>query len=305
MRWNRGGCFLRSVTGAILLIAVSAVTGEARVSKMARTPYVGAIVVDAETGEVLFEDGADRKTYPASVVKMMDLLLILEAVERGEVALDEPVRVTAEAAKIGGSQIYLKENEVFVVEDLLYALMIQSANDVAIALAIHVAGSREAFVSRMNARAEELGMTSTRFTSPHGLPPSTGQDPDLTTARDISRLARALLARPGAIRYTSTKTYAIRSGQFVMRSHNSLLQSFPGCDGLKTGYFSAAGFSIAATASRGGKRMVAVVLGSESSKVRDQKARDLLNLGFTLATERTRYGETAVVPVFAAADRPN
>jgi D-alanyl-D-alanine carboxypeptidase (penicillin-binding protein 5/6) len=272
---------------------------------MARSPYVGAIVVDAETGEVLFEDGADRKTYPASVVKMMDLLLVLEAVERNEVALDDAVRITADAAKTGGSQIYLKENEVLVVEDLLYALMIQSANDAAMALAIHVGGSRDGFVSRMNARAEELGMTSTRFTSPHGLPPSTGQDPDLTTARDISRLARALLARPGAIRYTSTKTYAIRSGQFVMRSHNTLLQSFPGCDGLKTGYFSAAGFSIAATASRGGKRMIAVVLGSESSRVRDQKTRDLLNLGFTLGTERTRYGETAVVPVFRQTDYAN
>jgi D-alanyl-D-alanine carboxypeptidase (penicillin-binding protein 5/6) len=183
--------------------------------------------------------------------------------------------------------------------------MIQSANDAAMALAIHVGGTRDGFVNKMNARAKELGMTSTRFTSPHGLPPSTGQDPDLTTARDIAKLARALLSRPGAIRYTSTKTYAIRSGQFVMRSHNSLLQSFPGCDGLKTGYFSAAGFSIAATASRGGKRMVAVVLGSDSSNTRDRKTRELLTLGFSLATERTRYGETAVVPVFAPVDYSN
>jgi len=305
MRLNTGGRLVCVAAWAVLFVAISASTGTARVSKMARSPYVGAIVVDGETGEVLFEDGADRKTYPASVVKMMDLLLVLEAAERAEIALDEPVHITAEAAKIGGSQVYLKENEILAVEDLLYALMIQSANDAAMALAIHVGGSREAFVGRMNARAGQLGMTSTRFTSPHGLPPSAGQDPDLTTARDISKLARALLARPGAIRYTSTKTYAIRSGQFVMRSHNTLLESFPGCDGLKTGYFSAAGFSIAATASRGGKRMIAVVLGSESSKLRDQKTRDLLNLGFTLATERTRYGETAVVPVFRQTDLAN
>lgn len=300
-----GGRVLRGLACAFLLILGSAVGSEARVSKMARSPYVGAIVVDAETAEVLFEDAADRKTYPASVVKMMDLLLVLEAVERGEVALGDPVRTTAEAARTGGSQVYLKENEVLVVEDLLYALMIQSANDAAMALAIHVGGSRDAFVARMNTRARELGMTSTRFTSPHGLPPSAGQEPDLTTARDIAKLAQVLLRRPGAIRYTSTKTYAIRSGQFVMRSHNSLLQSFPGCDGLKTGYFSAAGFSIAATASRGGKRMIAVVLGSESSRLRDQKTRDLLNLGFSLAKERARYGETAVVPVFTSADSPN
>jgi D-alanyl-D-alanine carboxypeptidase (penicillin-binding protein 5/6) len=305
MRVSDGGRVLGAATLAFFFVVVSVVPSAARVSKMARSPYVGAIVVDAETGEVLFEDGADRKTYPASVVKMMDLLLVLEAVERGEVALSDAVHITAEAAKTGGSQVFLKENEVLVVEDLLYALMIQSANDAAMALAIHVGGTRDGFVNRMNARAKDLGMTSTRFASPHGLPPSSGQDPDLTTARDIAKLARALLARPGAIRYTSTKTYAIRSGQFVMRSHNSLLQSFPGCDGLKTGYFSAAGFSIAATASRGGKRMVAVVLGSDSSNTRDRKTRELLNLGFSLATERTRYGETAVVPLFAPVDYPN
>jgi D-alanyl-D-alanine carboxypeptidase (penicillin-binding protein 5/6) len=305
MRLSGGRGVARATAYGFLFVLISVAGSEARISKMARSPYVGAIVVDAETGEVLFEDAADRKTYPASVVKMMGLLLVLEAVEKGEVSLDNPVRTTAEAAKTGGSQVYLKENEVFPIEDLLYALMIQSANDAAMALAIHLGGSRDGFVSRMNARAEQLGMTNTRFTSPHGLPPGAGQNPDLTTARDISKLARALLARPGAIRYTSTKKYAIRSGQFVMRSHNNLLESFPGCDGLKTGYFSAAGFSIAATASRGGKRMIAVVLGSESSKLRDQKTRDLLNLGFNLAAERARYGETAVVPVFRQIDFAN
>jgi D-alanyl-D-alanine carboxypeptidase (penicillin-binding protein 5/6) len=283
------------------LVVAMATPAHARLTAMARDPYVGAIVIDAATNEVLFEDGADRTTYPASVVKMMSLLVVLEAVERGEVALDDAVRITAEAARVGGSQIFLKENEVFPLEDLLYSLMIKSANDAAVAVAIHVGGTRDRFVMRMNDRARELGMTSTHFSSPHGLPPSSGQKPDLTTARDVSRLAQAVLGRPGALRYTSTKTYAIRSGQFVMRSHNSLLETFAGCDGLKTGFFQAAGFSIAATASRGGKRMIAVVLGSRSSQTRDHKARDLLSLGFTLATQRTRFGEQPVVPVFAQA----
>jgi D-alanyl-D-alanine carboxypeptidase (penicillin-binding protein 5/6) len=299
-----GGCGSRVAAGMTLaiLLSVLAAPAMARLNAMARDPYVGAIVVDATTNEVLFEDGADRRTYPASVVKMMTLLLTLEASERGEVALDNPVIVTAEAAKTGGSQVYLREHEVLTVEDLLYSLMIQSANDAAVALAIHVGGSRDAFVARMNARARELEMASTHFSSPHGLPPSAGQNPDLTTARDIGRLAVALLGRPSALRYTSTKTYAIRSGEFVMRSHNRLLDSFPGCDGLKTGFFSAAGFSIAATASRGGRRMVAVVLGSKSSATRDRKTGDLLSLGFTLVAERARFGEEPPKPVFAQAD---
>jgi D-alanyl-D-alanine carboxypeptidase (penicillin-binding protein 5/6) len=299
MRWGgntRGGVTIGIVAAAMLAVGVSA---DARVTAMARDPYVGAIVTDVATSEVIFEDGADRRTYPASVVKMMTLLLTLEAVERAEIALDDPVQITAESAKIGGSQVYLKENEIFPVEDLLYALMIQSANDAATALAIHVAGGRDAFVARMNGKARELGMDSSHFSSPHGLPPGAGQSPDLTTARDISRLAVAVLGIPGALRYTSAKTYSIRGGEFVMRSHNSLLSSFPGCDGLKTGFFSAAGFSIAATASRGGRRMVAVVLGSKSSATRDRKTHDLLSLGFELAVERTRFGTESIKPAFA------
>lgn len=291
---------------ALWLVIVSycgvPVTANARLTAMARDPYVGAIVIDATTSEVLFEDGADRKTYPASVVKMMTLLVTLEAVAAGDVSADDPVFITAESAKIGGSQVYLKEHEIFPVEDLLYALMIQSANDAATALAIHVGGTRDAFVERMNTKARELGMVDTYFGSPHGLPPGAGQEPDMTTARDIARLAVALLGTPSALRYTSTKTYSIRSGEFVMRSHNSLLENFPGCDGLKTGFFSAAGFSIAATASRGGRRMVAVVLGSKSSATRDRKTRDLLSLGFTLASERARFGSDPVKPVFAQAE---
>ena len=285
-----------------IFIVVFAVAADARVSIMARNPYVGAIVVDAETGAVLFEDAADRKTYPASVVKLMSMLLALEAVEKHEIALEDPVRVTAEAARTGGSQVYLAENEVVTVDDLLFALMIQSANDAATALAVYVGGTRDKFVERMNARAKELGMSNTRFASPHGLPPGRGQEPDITTPRDIARLARAVLLRPGALRYTSTKVHSLRAGRFVMRSHNTLLESFPGCDGLKTGFFHAAGFSIAATASRGGKRVIAVVLGSESSRTRDRKAGELLDLGFKLTAEQIRYGDRAIVPVFARAD---
>jgi len=245
-------------------------------------PYVGAIAVDAYSGKVLFEDEADRVTYPASVVKLMTFLVVLEHVEAGLVRLDDRVTVTAEAARMGGSQVYLKQGEVFPVEDLLYALMIQSANDAALALAVHVAGSRAGFVELMNARATELGMTHTRFASPHGLPPSRGQQPDLSTARDIAILAREVVEYPEVLEYTSTRVRGFRDGKFVMRSHNRLLEDVAGCDGLKTGYFSRAGFSVAATATRDGRRVIAVVLGSKASRVRDAKAAQFLELAFRL-----------------------
>lgn len=252
---------------------------------MARDPYVGAIVVESDSGRVLFDRDADRTTYPASVTKLMTLLVVLEHMDAGLVTPSDRVKVTGEAARTGGSQIFLREGEVFTMDDLLYALMVQSANDAAIALATHVAGSRAAFVAKMNAKAQTLGMSATRYSSPHGLPPAGGGEPDVTTARDVAVLARVLLREhPEALRYTSARSHPLRGGKFTMRTHNRLLDSFAGCDGLKTGYFSRAGYSIAATAVRDGTRLVAVVLGSKQSRVRDREAATLLMRGFQTAS---------------------
>lgn len=275
MRSKRIGVLL-----CLLVATFASAPAGAGTSRVARNPYVGAIVIEAESGAVLLEDGADRKGYPASVVKLMDLLVVLEAIDSGHLQLEERVTVTREAARMGGSQVYLAENEVFTLEDLLYALMVQSANDAAVALAVHIAGSKEAFVELMNERARKLGMTSTRFQSPHGLPPARGQLPDVTTARDIALLARELLRRSDVVKYTSTRERSFRDGKFTLRSHNKLLDSFAGCDGLKTGYTYSAGFSVAATALRDRTRLIAVVLGSESSRTRDRKAVELLAKGF-------------------------
>jgi D-alanyl-D-alanine carboxypeptidase (penicillin-binding protein 5/6) len=272
--------FSFALLAAFLSPATDAAAG---LKRLARSPYVGAIVVEADTGKVLFEDNADQKTYPASVLKMMTLLVALDHIETGVLKLEEKVVVTREAARTGGSQVYLREREVFTVDDLLYALMIQSANDAAVALAVHIAGSREVFVSLMNRRAQEIGMKSTHFGSPHGLPPSKGQQPDVTTARDMALLARVLIKHPRALSYTSRDNYALRKGRFVMRSHNHLLKSFQGCDGLKTGYTFAGGYSIAATAQRNGVRVVAVVLSSDNVRTRDRKASELLALGLERA----------------------
>jgi D-alanyl-D-alanine carboxypeptidase (penicillin-binding protein 5/6) len=250
-----------------------------KLQTVAKNPYLGAIVVNAADGKAIFEDGADAKGYPASVLKLMDLLIILEKIQQGALKLDDPVTVTAEASKIGGSQVYLAEKETFTVDEMLYALMVQSANDAATALAIHVAGTKDAFVELMNQKAKELGMTGTTFQSVHGLPPGPGQLPDVTTARDLAILCRELLKYPDTLRYTSTKERGFRNDTFMMRNHNHLLGNFEGCDGLKTGYFTAAGFSIAATAQRNGNRVIAIILGSPNRETRDAKARELLTKG--------------------------
>lgn len=254
----------------------------AKIDNLARDPYVSALVVEADSGKVLFEDQADAVVYPASVVKMMDMLIIFEHLEQGKVRLDQMVQVTKEAAQMGGSQVYLDSREQFSVEDLLYALAVQSANDAAVALAIHVAGSTEGFVALMNSKAEELAMKDSKFYSVHGLPPSKGQKPDQTTAHDLALLGRELVKRPAILEYTNTRERPFRDGEFIMRTHNHLLGMFAGSDGFKTGYFQAAGFSIMATAQRNGVRLIAIVMGSKDRKVRDATAAELLAKGFAL-----------------------
>ena len=243
-------------------------------------PYLGAIVVDADTGDVLFEDHADEQGYPASVIKLMDLLVILEQIDAGAVNLTDMATVTAEASTMGGSQVYLKEHEVFSIDDLLYAHMVQSGNDAAVALAIQVAGTKEGFVEMMTERAKAIGMNSTSIHSCHGLPPAAGQEPDLSTARDIATLCRELLNHKDTLRYTSTVERGFRNDTFIMRNHNPLLASFEGCDGFKTGFFTKAGYSMAVTAQRKGQRVIAVIMGSVDRKVRNAKGAELLSKGF-------------------------
>ncbi|HMP74562.1 MAG TPA: D-alanyl-D-alanine carboxypeptidase family protein [Kiritimatiellia bacterium] len=243
-------------------------------------PYVSALVIDAATGEPLFARRPAAQVYPASVLKLMGLYVILDLIEQGKLRMDDMVTASVEAYRMGGSQVYLDVGEQFSIEDLLYALIIQSANDAAVALAEHIAGSREGFVRLMNEKARELGMTQTTFHSVHGLPPTVGQQPDVTTARDIARLSQALLRFPEALPITSTTERGFRNNAFQMQTHNNLLKRVPGCDGLKTGYFRLAGYSIAATAERDGKRVIAVVMGSETKQARDNAAAQLIEEAF-------------------------
>ena len=287
----------RICVGLVLLLVIGQFGVQAAAKKTAKTaksseksgviaknPYLGAIVVDAATGKVLFEEHADAKGYPASVQKLMDLLIILERIEHGKLSLQDSVPVSVKAAKTGGSQVWLAPNETFSVDEMLYALMVQSANDAAVALAEKVAVTTDAFVELMNQKAHELGMNSTAFHSVHGLPPGPGEEHDVTTARDFSILCRELLKHPDALRYTSTRERPFRANAgtktVIMRTHNHLLGHVEGCDGLKTGYFEKAGFSIAVTASRQGQRVVVVVLDSPDLKTRDAHAKELVAKGF-------------------------
>ncbi|MDD5677488.1 MAG: D-alanyl-D-alanine carboxypeptidase [Kiritimatiellae bacterium] len=288
---RQGVALRRSLAGGIVIALVLALgtptLARAKQSTtIARDPYIGAMVIDAESGQILVADNPDAKTYPASVLKLMNLLVILEKIQGGTLTLQDKVLITAEASKIGGSQVYLKENETFTIDELLYALMVQSANDAATALAIHVAGSKDGFVELMNQRARTLGMKSTEFNSIHGLPPGPGQKPDVTTPRDLTRLAREILKYPDALRYTSTRERGFRNNTFIMRTHNHLMGKVVGCDGMKTGYFTAAGYSIIATARRGDDRVIAVVMGSSNRKLRDIKATELLAKGFLLMPKK-------------------
>ena len=251
-----------------------------------RADYKGAIVMDAATGEVLYAENADNISPPASVTKLMTFLLVQEAIAAGKISLATPVAITAEDARIGGTQVWLDTRETFPVEELLHALIIQSANDAASALARASAGSRAAFVAQMNARAAALGMSHTTFRTPHGLPPTNRviAEGDLTSPRDLALLSRELLLHTDVVKYTAIKVRdfgtGVRPAPVVMRNHNKLLGTVDGVDGLKTGFTNAAGFCLAATAQRGGKRLIVVVMGSPASKTRDARVTELINTWF-------------------------
>ncbi|MCC6415338.1 MAG: D-alanyl-D-alanine carboxypeptidase, partial [Opitutaceae bacterium] len=257
-------------------------------SLRADAAYKGAIVTDAATGQVLMEDNADMVSPPASITKLMTFLIVHDRLASGAITLQTPVPVGAASSKIGGTQVWLKQGESFPVEERLYALMSQSANDCAPALALTVAGAADAFVELMNQRAASLGMTHTTFRSPHGLPPANRKtaDGDLTTPRDLAILSRYLIQHTNILDYTSVQERAFRQGstegRIEMRNHNHLLGNVAGVDGLKTGFTRGAGFCLAATAQRNGRRIIAVIMGSPAAKTRDLKMAELIQRGFAL-----------------------
>ena len=243
-------------------------------------PYRYAILMDAETGRVLFEKDVHTPSPPASMVKMMTTFIVMEKVRDGSLKLTDMVTASRWAAQMGGSQIYLREGESMSVEDLLKAVMIHSANDAATALAEHVAGSADAFVDLMNDKAQELGLKETHFYSVHGLPPAPGQKDDEMSAYDLAILGRELMKFPEVAKWAGTIQEPFRDGQFTLTNPNHLLRQFPGADGIKTGFHNRAGFCVTGSAKRGDLRLIVVVMGSTLKRDCFTSAARILNEGF-------------------------
>ena len=235
-----------------------------------------ALLMDAGSGTVLWEKNAHEVLEPASVTKIMTMLLVCEAVDAGALTPDTMVTTSAHAAGMGGSQVYLEEGEQMSVDDLLKAVAVSSGNDAAVALGEAVAGSESAFVERMNRRAVELGMEHTHFVNCTGLP----ADGHVTCAMDIALMSRALLGHELVRQYTGIWMDSLRNGAFGLSSTNKLVRYYDGCTGLKTGFTSRAGFCISATAQRNELELIAVVLGAKTSKDRFSTASTLLDWGF-------------------------
>ena len=240
-----------------------------------------AVLMEYTTGEILVEKNPHRQLPPASITKMMVMLLVMEAVAAGEIKLSDVVVTTPEAARMGGSQIWLEPGEEMTVAELLKAVSIVSANDASYALAEHVAGSHELFVEMMNKRAQELGLANTRYVNATGLDPDGEGEGNITTAHDMAVLARELLKHPTILQWTGTWIDSLRGGESFLRNTNNLVRFYEGCDGLKTGYTDEAGYSLVGTAQRNNVRVIAVVMKAPTSAARNSDITKLFNYGFS------------------------
>lgn len=262
---------------SLALCTAILLTQAAALPAMGELKAKSAALYDA-SGQMLYEFNAEEPLQPASVTKVMTMLLAMEAVDRGEVALTDMVTGTAYAASMGGTQIWLKEGEQLSLDEMMKAIAVGSANDCAVAVAEHLAGTEAAFVEKMNARAKELGCTSTTFVNANGLDRD-GQK-TLTSARDIALISCELLKHPKILDYTTIWMDTIRGGQFSLANTNKMLRSYQGLIGLKTGFISEAGFCISAAAERGGMTLVATVMAAPTKEDRMADASALLNYGF-------------------------
>ncbi len=269
---------------ALLLAGQGAATARAQIPYMqlaAKEPKYAAVVVDANSGEVLYAKRADSPRYPASITKVMTLYLAFEALAEGRLKLTDQIVMSPRAAAQAPTKLGLRAGETLTVDEALRALSVKSANDIAVAVAEKIGGTETRFAALMTLRGQELGMTNTRFVNASGLPDSR----QISTARDLAIMSRAVMRDyPQYYSYFSLRQFAFR-GQ-VMGNHNRLLSQMPGVDGLKTGYTNASGYNLAASAVRDGRRLIAVVLGGSSSASRDDNVEDLLLTGFSVMKRR-------------------
>lgn len=270
------GCLLPGQRLSAERIPAAARAGEAS-SAVLPLSAPSALLMEKETGTVIFEKDAHTRLFPASVTKIMTMLLIAEDVDSGRLSLTDTVTASARAASFGGSCVFLEEGEQMSVSDMLKCIAVVSANDCAVAMAEHLAGSEQAFVKRMNERARELGLEDTHFTSCSGL---FDDGEHYSSAYDIAVISRELLRHPFIKDYTAIWLDSIRDGAFELNNTNKLVYWYPGCTGLKTGYTSTALYCLSASAEREGVEYIAVVLRCESIEKRNQDAKAMLNYAF-------------------------
>ena len=280
-------CFLSAATtwaspGAAGSLAAAAA---AELAKKVTAP--SAILLEASTGRVLWEKNADAARPIASVVKIMTLTLVMEALEARRISLNDMVIASDHVASMGGSQIWLESGESMAVSELVRAVAIESANDAAVALAEHVAGSEAAFVAMMNEKAHNLGCANTRFVNATGLPESTTGNDCVSSARDVAIMSRELLRYPGIHEWLTIWIGYVRDGKNMLTNTNRLIRFYPGADGLKTGYTDRAKYCLSATAVRSNVRVIGVVLGVSTSSARFAEASTLLDYGFKMCEAQT------------------
>ncbi|MBD3335086.1 MAG: hypothetical protein GF355_06185 [Candidatus Eisenbacteria bacterium] len=271
----------RLIVAALVLTAAGIAAQPAEAGPTWKMPrdFEAAILVEAETGEILFAENAYAERAPASTTKLMTALVVMDAIQAGTVSLQDSVRVSRRAENLGGTQVYLARSEVFTLEELMQALMIASANDAAVAVGEHVGGSYEGFVRLMNRRAKAMGLKATHFYNMHGLDDVPSKR-NVTCAYDLAQIGRALVQYPKILEWSATRSAPFRDGRFTLYSTNRILGKIDGLDGLKTGFTWRAGFCLVATAQRREMRLIGVVLGSRTSRGRFRCAQHLLETGF-------------------------
>ncbi len=262
-------------------------------------PGKSAVLMELSTGTVLYESNAHEKLPPASVTKVMTMLLIMEALDDGRIGWNDTVTASEAAAAKGGSQIYLKVGETMSVTDMLKSIAVSSANDCACAMAEHIAGSESAFVEQMNRRAQELGMQDTHFVNCTGLDDEDSAKEHLTSAYDIALMSRELLLKhPKITEFTTIWMDTVRGGEFGLSNTNKLVRFYAGATGLKTGFTQSAGYCLSASAKRDGMALIAVVMGCDSSANRFAACKSLLDYGFAnFALAEPKMPQQAAVPV--------
>jgi len=290
---KRLGCLVLVFVLAVGLLPIQAQAAPLEVTAKS------ALLMDAATGTVLFEQNSHEALAPASVTKVMTMLLIMEALDDGRIGWDDTLTASATAAAKGGSQIYLKEGETMSVTDMLKSIAVSSANDCACAMAEHLAGSESAFVDAMNRRAKELGMNDTHFVNCTGLDDDPNAAEHKTSAHDIALMSRELIANhPEIKKFTTIWMDTVRGGTFGLSNTNKMVRFYNGATGLKTGFTRAAGYCLSATAARDGMELIAVVMGCATSQERFAACKALLDYGFSnYALVDPQISEPTAVPV--------